>query len=305
MRIKVHLALLLVTLIYGANFTIAKAVMPELIEPFGFIVLRISTAGVFLWLFHALFIKEKISSLKDLGWIALCALFGVACNMMFFFKGLSLTTPINASIMMITTPIFVVVFAKFYLKEHISLRKGAGILIGMGGAILLLGGHNFSFSGENITGDLLVMLNATCYGIYLVLVKPMMIKYHPLTVVKWTFLFGLIYVTPFGFNEFMAVDWANIPDFGWASFAFVIVGTTFLAYLLNAWSLKYVNSSVVGAYIYLQPVFAGIIAMASGSDQFTLRKVLLSLVIFSGIYLVSVPRKLFLEQKEKWLSRSK
>ena len=204
--------------------------------------------------------------------------------------------------MMITTPIFVVVFAKFYLREALTSRKITGVLIGLIGAILLLGGHNFTFDGGNLLGDLMIMLNAIFYGIYLVLVKPMMSKYHPLTVVKWTFFFGLLYVTPFGLGEFLSVDWASVPAYGWGSFAFVIVGTTFLAYLLNAWSLKYVNSSVVGAYIYLQPVFATLIAVTTGADALTLRKVLLSLVIFVGIYLISVPRSLFLAQKAKWTS---
>ena len=130
-------------------------------------------------------------------------------------------------------------------------------------------------------------MNAASYGIYLVLVKPLMQHYRAATIIKWVFLFGFFMVLPFGWPEFSTTDWSVIPPSIWLAIIYVLVFTTFVAYMLNAWTLRYVNSSVVGIYIYLQPVFATIVATLWGQDQLTLEKLLYSLLIFAGVYLVS------------------
>ena len=123
--------------------------------------------------------SEKVEK-KDLGLIALCGLFGVAVNQLCFFNGLKLTSPVNASLIMLTTPIMVLIASSLYIRERITIAKVIGIIIGAAGAtLLILGTNNNPTSQSNIWGDLLILINASSYAIYLVLVKKLMKKYNP------------------------------------------------------------------------------------------------------------------------------
>jgi len=285
--VKVHIALFIVSLIYGATFTIAKEVMPVYVKPFAFIMLRIWIAAALLFAFHRTFINEKISGKSDYKKIIVCSIFGVVANMLFFFKGLSLTVPINASVLMMNTPIFVVVFAAILLKEKLAFHKVTGILIAAIGAVLLMGGTHFSFNSQTVSGDVFVSINAIIYAFYLVYAKPLAQKYHPLTVTLYAFLIGAILVIPFAWKEFMEIDWQSFPLHIWLCVLFVTVGSTFITYLLNAYALRHASPSLVGSYIYLQPVLATLIAIISGKDLLTLEKMIFILVIFTGVFLVS------------------
>ena len=284
---KVHLSLFIVSLIYGATFTIAKEVMPLYVKPFAFIMLRIWVAAIFLFLFHRAFIKEKISDKSDFKKLIICSIFGVVANMLFFFKGLSLTVPINASVLMMNTPIFVVVFAAILLKEKLAVSKISGIFIAAIGAILLMGGKKFSFNPDTTLGDIFVSTNAIIYAFYLVYAKPLAQKYHPLTVTLYVFLIGAILVIPFAYKEFSEIDWRNFPVHIWLCILFVTVGSTFFTYLLNAYALRHASPSLVGSYIYLQPVLATLIALFSGKDSLTFEKIIFILIIFLGVFIVS------------------
>lgn len=289
--LKVHIALTIVTLIYGATFSIAKVVMPVFIKPSAFILLRIIVATVCIFIFHSLAIKQKITDFKDIKKLFISAMFGVAFNMLLFFKGLAITTPINGAVLMMNTPLFVVVFAAILLKEKITAQKIAGILVAACGAILLMGGTNFSFNSDKVLGDLMVTVNAIIYAFYLVYAKSLMQKYHPLTVTLWSFFFGFFLVLPFAGSELLEIQWHTFTPVVWWSIAFVTFGCTFLTYVLTAFALKNASSSLVGSYIYLQPVMAVIIALSLGKDQLTLMKMVDILIIFSGIYLVNRKKK--------------
>lgn len=286
---KVHLALFLVALIYAATFSIAKEVMPYYIKPMGLITIRVWGAVSLLWVTHALFVKESIFGKKDFLMLLKCAVFGVAANMLLFFKGLAITTPINAAILMVTTPLFVAFFSFFLLNEKATKLKIIGLCFGVIGAVLLLVGPSLSFNSSTLWGDLMVMSNAIIYAYYLIIAKPLLHKYTPITVIKWTFFFGGLLVIPFGFADLKEVQWDLIPNTIWSAILFLIVGATYITYVLNAWALRNANSTLVGAYIYLQPVLATIIAVAIGKDTLTLPKALFSLLIFIGVYLVGMP----------------
>ncbi|MDN5215340.1 DMT family transporter [Fulvivirgaceae bacterium BMA12] len=285
-EIRVHLALAAAGLIYGANYIIAKAIMPVYMAPFALIVVRVVVAGLLFWIFHALFIKEKLVHVRDYKKFFLVAIFGSGANMLSFFKGLSYTSAINASIIMTMVPIIVLVTSYIILKERITKLKMAGIIIGGFGAILLITSSGASSEKTRFIGDLLVIANSIFYGIYLVIVKPLMLRYHPVTVVKWVFIFGFFMVLPFGFHELTQVQWSNFPFTIWMSLAFVVVGTTCCTYLLNAWALKHTRPSVAGAYVYLQPVFATFITIVFGLGSLDWQQILFSLLIFAGVYLV-------------------
>lgn len=285
------MALFTVSLIYGATFTIAKQVMPVYVKPAAFILMRVSVAAVCIYLFHRVFVRKRITEWRDMLQLAVSALFGVAFNMLLFFKGLSITTPINGAVLMLNTPIFVVVFAALYLKEKITVQKISGILIAALGALLLMGGTRFNFSEQTVWGDVMVTANAIIYAFYLVYAKSLMQKYHPLTVTMWSFFFGWFVVLPFGIGEFTEIDFAAIPAKIWLFIAFVTIGSTFLTYVLNAYALRKASPALVGSYIYLQPVLATLIAIISGSDMLTFEKMAYILIIFGGVFLVSYQHK--------------
>lgn len=286
-----HLAILGANLIYGINYSIAKEVMPEYISPFGFIFCRVLGALLLFWMLSLWMKKEKIEK-KDWKVLLLCGLFGVAGNQLMFFYGLNLTTPINAAIIMTSNPILVLIMAASLIGERITPKKVSGIFLGLAGAAgLILHGNQLSVSEDHFVGDLFIFLNATSYAIYLVLVKPLMYKYEATTVIKWVFLFGFFIVTPFGFNEFLTIEWANFTPSIWWAFIFVVVGTTFLAYLFNIYGLKQLNPSVVSTYIYSQPLIATVVALIMQQDEIDAIKIISATLIFIGVYLVSIRKK--------------
>ncbi len=290
-----HLALFGANLIYGINYTVAKDVMPTYIEPLGFIFIRVSGAVLLFWLCYKFFFYEKVAK-KDIPLLAICALFGVAINQMLFFEGLNLTTPINAAVIMVVNPILVLIFAGLMSTETLSKRKWLGIGVGAIGALTLItNGGNINLSQEHFYGNTLVFINATSYAIYLVLVKSLMKKYKPITVISWVFLFGLLFVSPFGWSEFQSIEWSTMPTIIVWEVGFVVICTTFLAYLFNIYGLKTLNPSTVSTYIYLQPVLASIVAIIASSDDLDFIKILSAVLICIGVYLVSHKPKLIQE----------
>lgn len=278
--------MLLVALIYGANYSIAKMVMFKYLNPFGFIVLRVVGAGILFFIIHALFVKEKIEN-KDLKRLFICSVFGIAGNMLMFFKGLSLTTPVNASVLMLNAPVFVLIFSSIIYKIKPRLIQIVGTLIAFAGAFWLIAGKSFQLNSATALGDMYITLNAISYAFYLVYVKDLLLKYKSLTVITYSFVFGAILVLPFGWNDLQNAQFLTFTPNVWWAIAFVILGTTFIAYLLNAWALQKTSSAIVGSYIYLQPIIASIIGVYLGQDELSAQKVWAALLVFIGVYLVS------------------
>lgn len=282
------LAALLASSIYGINHTIAKDVMPNYIQPYGFILLRVSGAVLLFWFFSFWAPKETIDK-KD--WLRLlgCALFGMSLNMLMFFKGLSLSTPINSAVLMTISPIIIFSLSVMILKEKITALKVGGILLGFVGALsLILFTEVTGKNAENIPlGNSLLLVNATSYAFYLILAKPLTVKYHPITLMKWLFLIGLIINLPICISEFQKVAWLNLPLEAVLKMIFVVVGTTFLTYLLNIFALRYLNASTIGVFIYLQPLLGILFAILMGSDYLNLLKIVAAILIFIGVYLVT------------------
>ena len=281
------IAATLVSIIYGVTFTIAKDVMPKYVEPFGFIAMRVGGAVILFWLVSFFGPKEKIA-MGDFPRIIAAAFFGVALNMLSFFKGLSYTSPIMGAVLMVTTPMIVLILSAFLIKERMRKRKVIGILLGLAGTItLILYGKSMVNAPNATLGNLLVFTNAFSYGIYLVIVKKLMDKYNAFTFVKWIYTFGFIMVLPFGWNEFQAIQWATIPmDILW-KIGFVIVFSTFITYLFNLLSMRELNPTTIAVFVYLQPFFATIFAVGLGKDELSWIKLLSALLIFVGVYLVT------------------
>ena len=199
-----HMALFFANMIYALNYIFAKDVMPNFVEPKAFILIRVMGAMIIFFFIHSIFIKEKLEK-KDILYLIICAMFGVVINMLCFFEGLSITTPINASLIMITTPLLVYLIDWVFLGRGHAHKKFFGVAIGLIGAGLLITGGKLNFKLNNI-GDLLVFVNASSYALYLILIKSMMNKYHPVTVLKSLFFIGFVIVLPIGYTEFSAIN---------------------------------------------------------------------------------------------------
>ncbi len=284
----------LAALIYGVSFTVAKEVMPVYIQPFGFILLRVLGAALLFWGVGIFLKKEKIE-VKDYPRLLLAAIFGIALNQLSFFKGLSMTTPINASVIMVCSPIIVLIFSSFLLDEKATKKKLLGIFIGLFGAvILIIFGKDIGSASNASLGNLLVLVNASSYALYLILIKNLTKKYHAITLAKWLYLIGLFMVIPFGFSELSVVNWESLPLPIMYRIGFIIVFTSFMTYMFNLFAIKELKPTTLSIFIYLQPVIASSYALLVGSDSLNFIKIGSTILIFIGVYLVT--RK----PKEAW-----
>lgn len=284
-----HILLILVNLIYGANFTIAKAIMPKYIPPFGFIYMRVLFALVMYAIIYVLFIREPIHR-RDWPRFFFCGFFGIAFNQLMFFKGISLTSSINGSLIMITTPIITYFFSQWILKEKFKMSKIMGIVLGMMGAgILILSGFH-SKNASNPLGDLFIWINAMSFAIYLIIVRPLMAKYKPLTVIFLCFATGFIWVFLAGFKEFQSIDWSQIPTINYLNIGFVLFFATFIVYLFNVMAMNSLSPTVVSSYIYLQPLFAIVFATVFSNESLTYYSVAGGASIIAGLWLINKKR---------------
>jgi drug/metabolite transporter (DMT)-like permease len=291
-NVGAHLALLAVALIYSANYLIAKWVMPNPIGPNAFIVLRVTGALVLFLLVSFKFLE--IPNWRDIPIFLFCGLTGVATNQLFFFNGLSLTTPVNASIIMCTNPILVAILYFVGKKKWPSLMTASGILLGSIGALgIILLRAPFEASANYLKGDLYILINSLSYGLYLTTAPRLMKKYKPITAITWVFACGLIFILPIGYSDASSIAWETLTTLHWMSLTFIIVAVTFLTYLLNIYALSKVSPTVTSAYIYLQPLMAGVFAFLFAgignqdhTASITLEKILFALLIFAGVYLV-------------------
>lgn len=288
-RVLALFAALGATTIYGMNHTIAKVIMPHYIGAFGFIMLRVVGAAILFWTVSLFTPKEKIER-NDYLRIFLGALLGMCINMLMFFKGLQLSTPINSGVIVTLTPIIILILSAFFLKEKLTNLKFLGITLGFSGALLLIlyGNASQVSNAPNVPlGNSMMLINSISYGAYLVIVKPLTKKYSTVTLMKWMFLLGVFLTFPITYPEASAVSWSTLPFDAIWRMGFVIIGTTFLTYLLNVYALKTLDATTIGAFTYLQPLITIVYAVFTGNDTLDAVKISACLLVFIGVYLVS------------------
>ena len=286
-----HLSLLGANIIYGLNYSIAKAVMPDHIKPFALVSLRSISAAILFWI-TSLFIPKEPVNRRDLLYMFGCSFFGVVINQTLFLVGLDMTTPINSSIILSTNPIFAFVFAALILRERITFLKGTGLAIGLSGVLLLiLQNGTPDLASTTFLGDVYTLVNTISWAFYTVIIKRMLEKYHPVTVMKWTFLFGMLTNIPVGYHQWITTDWSSIPMIAWLQIGFVIVGATYLGYLLIAFGLRQLSPTIVSTYTYIQPIIAAYLATLMGQDHIDLVMIISALLIFAGVFVVSFQKK--------------
>src|SRR5450759_594162 len=333
-----HLSLLGANIIYGLNYSIAKAVMPDHIKPFALVSLRSISAAILFWItslfipkepvnrkdllymfgcsffgvdikpfalvslrsisaailfwITSLFIPKEPVNRKDLLYMFGCSFFGVVINQTLFLVGLDMTTPINSSIILSTNPIFAFVFAALILRERITLLKGTGLAIGLSGVLLLiLQNGTPDLASTTFLGDVYTLVNTISWAFYTVIIKRMLEKYHPVTVMKWTFLFGMLTNIPVGYHQWSTMDWSSIPMIAWLQIGFVIVGATYLGYLLIAFGLRQLSPTIVSTYTYIQPIIAAYLATLMEQDHIDIVMITSALLLFAGVFVVSFQKQ--------------
>jgi len=290
---KAHIAVLSTNLFFAINFSLVKFVSPALVKPYAINVLRAGISLILFWLLWMM--SDTKPHIKRQHWprFFLCGLTGIAINQTFFIKGLTYTSAIHASLLILLTPLLISIFAFWVLNEKFTIAKAIGIALGIGGAALLILSKEQSASATNyLLGDVLIVINAISYTIYFIIVKPLMAEYPPLHVVRWVFTFGFLMILPFGWNEFFAIPWEKLEWSHLVSLFFIVVAGTFLGYFFNIYGIQHLGAGVTGAYIYTQPVFAAIIAVIFFNEHLTASKIAAGVMIFIGVFLVSFKKGL-------------
>ena len=289
---KAHIAVLGTNLFFAINYSLVKNISPSLVGPYALNILRVGGSLVLFWTLW-LFARNKTAIRKeDMGRLFLCGLFGVAINQMLFIKGLTLTSAIHASLLMLCSPILITLLAFWILKERITITNVVGLALGITGSVFLITAkQNNGQPDDYLLGDILIILNAISYAFYFILVKPLMAKYTPLQVVRWAFTFGFLLMLPLGWIQFGEIRWQAFNTESTSVLIFVVVAGTFLAYVFNAYGIRVLGPGVTGSYIYVQLIFAISIAAIFFHERLTLNKIIAGVMILGGVYLVSRKKK--------------
>lgn len=292
--IKAHLALLGTNVFFAINFTSIKYLINEdFAKPFAINIVRVGIAALLLWVMFLFKPVKSTFQKKDLGRLVCCALTGVAINQLLFVKGLSLTHSIHGVLLMLTTPILITIIAAWILKEKLHGFKIAGLVFGIAGAVVLVTAKEKADTATNVLlGDLLIILNAIAYTIYFVLVKPMLLRYNPIMVMRFIFTVGFFMMLPFCWEEYKSIEWGSFTAIAWLNMTLVVFTGTFLAYIFNVYGIKILGASMAGTYIYSQPFFAAAIAVVFLGESITLTKIVAAICIFTGVYLSNKTKKI-------------
>ena len=293
---KGHLAMLAASVMWGAMAPVSKYVMSAgLVGSIVVTDVRIFGAAVLFWIFSLFAGSEKVRK-KDYLKLFFAGLFAIVCNQGVYITGVSMTSPVDASIITTSLPIVTMIFAALWLKEPVTLMKAGGVALGLGGALLLVFGNRLlpgaapeavSGRSSSLTGDLLCFLAQCSYATYLVLFRNLIKKYSPVTMMKWMFTFASIVLIPVSARTLAATGWGAISAMEYAELAYVLVFGTFLCYLVVPVGQKHLRPTLVAMYNYVQPVVATIAAIIWGMDTFNVLKIVAVVLIFAGVVLVN------------------
>ena len=293
---KGHASMLGANTMWGLMSPLSKLLMVGgAVTPLVVTDLRIGGAMVLFWI-ASFFQKPEHVNHKDLITLFFASLFAIVFNQGCFIFGVSLSSPADASIITTSMPLWAMLLAAFILKEPITGKKVLGIACGAGGALLLILGssqNQTAASSANHTaiwGDLLVLFAQFCYAFYIVRFKDFVNKYSLITIMKWMFTYSFICTIPFSASDLMNADWGGLKAVEIGSLTFIVVGATFVSYMLIVVGQKNLRPTVAGMYNYIQPLVACIVAVCWGMDSFNTTKIIAVVLIFGGVYLVTSSR---------------
>ena len=282
-----HVLALTANVLWGLMAPIGKSALSEF-SPLSVTTFRMVGAAACFWLL-SLCCKQEHVNHRDLLKLFFAALFALVFNQGVYIFGLSLTSPIDASIVTTTLPIVTMIIAALYLKEPVTGKKVLGIFAGaMGALVLIAGSHSATGSAEgNIWGDLLCLTAQISFSIYLTVFKGLSQRYSPITLNKWMFVYASMCYIPFSYSDIAAIQWASIPAEAIIQVGYVVVGGTFLAYICLMGAQQRLRPTVVSMYNYMQPTVASVVAIAFGMAAFNLQKGIAVVLVFLGVYFVT------------------
>lgn len=285
-RPAVFTALVAVQVFFGLHYIAAKYIMTA-IPPRAWATLRITAAAILLMAFVLVTRRDRLPrTARDLAAIAWFSIFGVVINQVCFVEGLHRTATAHTALINTCIPVATLLFAMLAGREKADARRLLGIAVSMAGAVYLIGHSGALLTPDFMMGDILNMVNALSYSLFLVISKPILSRHSSLAVTAEMFLFGAMGITAVGLPELGRVDLAAVPVSVWWAGAFVVLFSTVATYILSAWALKRVDSSTVAVFIYLQPLIASILAVRLLGEPLGRESLLSAALIFGGLALV-------------------
>jgi len=306
-KIRGHVAMLFTSLIFGVNIPLSKNLMPDWMSPMGLTYSRFAFGAMAFWLL-SLFLKSEKVTRKDMGTLFLGSLLGVGLNQAAFISGLQMTSATNASIVITITPILAMIISFFFLREPITYKNAGGIVIGLVGVLSMILTSEISGADReaSMIGDLLCVVSSLSYAFFLVLTRGISKRYNSVTIMKWMFLFSTLIFLPFGYKDvFTAKIFTAGTSAALGSYVYLLVGATFITYLLIPIAQKQIRPTTIGMYNYLQPLVASFIAIMWGHDVFSWSKPLSAILIFAGVYLVTTSKSREDVERERLLKLGK
>lgn len=289
---KGHVAVLCANLIFGLNIPISKALLSQWMTPFGYMASRTLVATIIFWIIQSFLPKEKVSP-KDLAIIAMGGIMGFVVSQSLTAVSLQYTSPVYFSLIVALSPLVVMLLAAVFLKEPITGKKMAGVVLGIAGALLMIAQIDNSVSGKNnLWGIFLAVISVTAFSVYLIIIRSVAQKYTTVTQMKWMFLFAAIILVPLGCTEYSEQALFS-ASWGWTGvweLAFVAILATSVAYFLTPFGMKYLRATTVSVYMNLQPIVSSVAAICVGQDNFSWDKPLAEVLVIARAYVVSTSR---------------
>ena len=275
-------------LVFGLNTPISKTILAgEYLSPYALTWFRMLGAAVAFWI-ASIFVKKETVSLRDIGLLFFASLLGIQLNQIPFLIGLSTTSPVDASIIVTLVPIMTMLLAALYLKEPITWKKALGVLIGASGAWLLIAGsHTTSSASSNMVGNIMCLTSVVSYSLYLTLFKKLISRYHPVTLMKWMFLYAAVCCSPLCYPDAISANYASFSWDIYARIAYVVFAATFFSYFLIPIGQKLLRPTLVSMYNYVQPVITSLVSVAIGLGTFGWSNGLAAVLVFLGVYIVT------------------
>ncbi len=273
---------------WGLMAPIGKDAMTHGFDGLTLVTFRVVGACLLFWIASLFAKKEHVPRHDKLMFIG-AALFGLICNQCCYTMGLSITSPINASIVTTSMPIFAMLLSALILKEPITGKKAIGVLMGCSGALILIltsAAHASAKVGD-IRGDLLCLFAQFSFALYLSLFNPLIRRYSVFTTNKYMFSWGTLMLLPFTFTHVEEVLSNPIPAKTWWEVAYVVCIGTFLCYILTMVGQRTLRPTVVSVYNYVQPVVSVGATLLMGLGILKPTHALAVVLVFSGVWLVT------------------
>ncbi len=302
--LKAHLSMFTACAIWGLMSPLGKDAMTHGIDGITMVSFRVMGGALLFW-FTSLFFMLRGRRTADIAEVggqcstavplrdkllfALAAVFGLVCNQCGFTIGLSLTSPVNASIVTTSLPIFAMILSFLILREPVTWLKFGGVAIGCVGAVTLVltSVHAADSRVGDIRGDLFVLGAQLSYALFLSLFNKLVRRYDIFTVNRWMFLWATVIIWPFAIWHVAAVDWASVPLRTWLETAYVVFFGTFVGYILIVNAQKVLRPTVVSTYNYVQPAVAVTVSVLTGIGVFKPTQALAVLLVFTGVWMVT------------------